>query len=57
MNELFMHIAVGTAMIIFIVISIWVCEAVYQTLIKIQRRRRIKCLLKELTTPQEIQEK
>ena len=57
MNELFMHVAVGTIMIVFIAFSIWACEATYQTLLKIRKKRRVKCLLRELTTPQELQEK
>ena len=57
MNAFFEHMIVGTIMIVFIALAIWACEAVYQTLLKIRKKRRIKCLLRELTTPQELQEK
>lgn len=57
MNAFFEHVIVGTAMIVFIALFICVCEAVYQTLLKIQKKRRVKCLLRELTTQQELQEK
>ena len=57
MNAFFEHMLIGTIMIVFIVLSIKTCEAVYQTLLKIRKKRRVKCLLRELTTPQELQEK
>jgi hypothetical protein len=57
LNAFFKHMIAGTIMIVFIAFVIWACEAVYQTLLKIRKKRRIQCLLRELTTRQELQEK